>query len=197
MNYALLAIVPAIILLLPILGIGPRQKQGRALNNMWGIVMPDPSLVYPGRWGAVRAQEVVEYWCAWFIALVLSFPVALLAAIYLVPPVVPLVYFIAAMACYPVRGTKMVGARLELLGHGAEWLTGRRHRMTHLTQKSYFTDLDVFAGQTHAGYQKGDHAFFDKWSVADVKQGLIGYMGLAKFLVGILGASIRKGLPQT
>lgn len=114
--YALFAAVILIGSLLPVNAIPPLRRKARGWNSMTHIGMPDPSTSYPGYWLPIYAQELAEWWLAWFGALLLALPIALLLSGTVFAPASVLAVVIA----FKWRGT-VTGERLiEYVGWGVE-----------------------------------------------------------------------------
>jgi len=114
----------AAMLLAPMLGIWPTLRRGRAFNAAWRIDMPDPATTYGERWLSVYAQEIVEWWAAWAVALIVAAPAA-----YLLDQAVPMlgaVAIVVAQLIWLWRTTPPGRRQLEYLGWAATWVWAQR-----------------------------------------------------------------------
>lgn len=112
-------------LLAPIAGVWPILKRGRAFNGAWRIAMPDPTEIYGERWRSVYAQEIVEWWAAWFVALVVASPAAWMLDRF--APFLGVAAIVIAQVAWLWRTTPPGRRQLEYLGWAAEWVHAQRN----------------------------------------------------------------------
>lgn len=174
------AIVALVILGLPMLGLLPPMRQGRAFNGIAHIAMPDRTRIYRERWEPVLAQEVVEWWCAWAGAFLLALPAALALTIAL--PELSIAAPILAVLAWNWRKTDWGRAQLEYLGWVVEWLHGQK------VAPHAYTSLADHAGQMISGY-----TVFSSTSQARALARLERRMWLGRILLTILAARIARG----
>lgn len=169
----------AIILGLPLLGVLPPVRRGRAMNKLFVVTMPDPATTYPGRWQAVLAEEMVEWWTAWAIAFVIALPAALaLSALPHGTAAIPLLL----MGAWSLRLTPWLYRQIEYIGQGAEWIEGQRIAPDH------YTDFRNYARQMRNNYRQMKHL-----SVDEAEAALRSRLPAARLILALLRRRIQRG----
>lgn len=176
----------SLILILPVLGIWPRIKEGRAFNSIWSIAMPaEGSPKYDTRpYAALYAQELAEFWTAWAVALAIVSPLTLLpfgqyAAIVLSP------------LAWKWRTTIWGERQLELIGHAAEWIVAERLCWLNFTQGE--VALRLIGGYGASDDRAVD--LFAGWTVMDVGKALRRRRWAARLLTTFLAFAIGRFRP--
>lgn len=171
--------IAAALLLAPIAGVFPPMREGRAFNAILHIAMPKPP-TYAERWIGRLAQEVVEWWAAWFVAVLLSAPAAWALSAFLpfgwafAPLTLPIAW------CW--RKSDWGTRQIEYIGWPAEWLTLRRRGLTTETFAEYVSRASyiVFAGMTGA----------------EIAAHMRRRLPIARVLIALLTLRINRGVPK-
>lgn len=172
------AVFAGLVLGLPVLGLLPPQRRGRAFNAIAHIAMPERAH-YGARWASVLAQEVVEWWSAWAGAFVLAaLPAVLLDRLTPFGLGAPLL----AVAAWCWRRTKPGERQLEYLGWAAEWLHGRRQRLPE------YRDLPLYADRMRLAYPR----LFGAMTSLQVMHRLESRFWLARILLALLSRRILR-----
>lgn len=117
-----LAALTVVTVLLPIAGIGPLVLRGkRARNNLLFVSMYPPEQTGPAQdWRAVRAQEIVEWWLRWAVAL----PIAALSLLIDAGPYQWAVALIAVLVAS--LWSELAGGRFDTIGRAVEVVVANR-----------------------------------------------------------------------
>lgn len=171
-------------LLAPVLGIWPPvQWSGRrCFNSVLGIEMlPRGHQKYgplSGRYRPIYAQELVEWWLAWAVALVAVAPIA--GALCLLDPMAGAGAILIAVLAWTWRNGDWGRAQLEYVGHAAEWIVADRAGLPD------YAERDV-AQRLQRGY-----VVFRGMTTEAVAVALRRRRGIARLLVALLALNIRR-----
>lgn len=193
------AVFAGLVLGLPVLGLLPPLRQGRAFNAIAHVAMPERAH-YGARWASVLAQEVVEWWAAWAGAFLIALgpaialagltPTGFLTEAWLLPigaeaPFPHQFGFatpLLALAAWAWRRTKAGERQLEYLGWGAEWLHGRGQRLPQ------YRDLPLYADRMRLAYPR----LFGRMTSLQLQHRLESRFWLARILLALLSRRIGK-----
>lgn len=168
----------AALLGLPLFGLMPPVRRGRAMSKIFCVTMPDPATTYPGRWQAVLAEELTEWWAAWAIAFVIALPGALvLSALPFGAALIPLLL----IAAWSLRLTPWLYREIEYIGQGAEWLEGQRIAPGH------YTDFRAYARAMRNNYRQMRHL-----SVDEAEAALRSRLPVARFVLALMRRRIER-----
>lgn len=164
-------------LLLPILGLWPVKVTGDAnQNTMWFIRMRSPEKQTQPH-AAIFAQEVVEFWIKWVVAVILSAPVAYIAR----DNPNGWAFWVIAMMAGVALVSKVFSKPLELIGHAVEVNYARR----------YANVGDDYIGREARSMIRG-YSVFKNSTEAALIAAMEKRMGLANFLTKLLWLRIKR-----
>lgn len=171
-----------LLLLVPITGILPIVIEGRHNRNyIWGVTMIPPSgeNYAVQSYVAIYAQEIVEWYVKWLVALILAAPAAWVLRDM---PNAPVLQIGAALVATLWVRPKPMQRQFELLGHAVEVETARRMRLREDYPR-------VVARWLQVGYGKA----FKSWTVERIEDALEARRGLARFFLTLLALGVRRG----
>ena len=172
------AIFAGLVLGLPVIGLLPPMRRGRAFNAITYIAMPVREQ-YGTRWTPVLAQEVAEWWAAWAGAFLLALPLSLAVATFtpfgLATPLL-------AIVAWRWRTTTWGERQLEYIGWAAEWVHGLK------ASPGDYRDLLSYTDRMRRGYPD----LFGEMTAKEARDRLEARIGLARLLVGLLALRIRR-----
>ena len=166
-----------VVLGLPLVGLLPPTRLGRAFNGLFTIRMPDPS-VYGVRHKAVHVQEICEWYFAHLVPIVACAVPAYLLSAYaplgLATPLLPLL-------AWQWRTTDEGRRQCEYVGWAAEFAEGQ-----HSAPYQY----DGLTG--HADQLRRGYAVFSGYTTVEIEASLKRRLPLAKALRLLLTLYIRR-----
>lgn len=171
------AVAAALVLLLPVIGLTPPLKEGRAFNGIAHIAMPDRSKIYMDKWEPILAQEVVEWWAAWAGAFLFALPLAFLIDGTPFAIASPLL----AMLAWQWRNTSWGTRQLEYIGWAAEWA------WAHRTGVPGYDDIDTYGDRLRRGY-----IAFSPMTAGEVTAALKKRLRLGAGLSALLSLRIKR-----
>lgn len=114
-----LAILFALTVLAPLIGIGPPMKRGaHASNSIVSVVAPPRSSLHAR---GIEAQEAVEWWLAWLVGCMVAVPVALL-----VPEPMLANGLVVVTAFLGNALARKITGHFDLVGHNVEIIIEER-----------------------------------------------------------------------
>lgn len=181
--YCLLAGLRLILPFLP-LNLVPFVKRGRAFNAQFVLYMPaqDGSSTSLGnRWLPVFAQELVEDWISWAVALLAGFGIAWLVAYTEIAFLSPIAGLFVALLAWQWRNSRWGLRETEYWGHAAEQVVAWKMGLPKYSTLEVATNLQGSYGN-----------LFDNKTITNIMDAISNRRRFVRILVFLFGLRLWR-----